>query len=387
VDELEASVERFTAKAVLRTRVRRTLLVASVAVALVFAWDIVSAVGALVGWFAPWFWTPGALSLAAGVVALAALAGGLAPVREAVVVRDADRRLGLDAALMTSREVAGSTDPICRLLIRRTASALGRFRDRQAVPLRMPPATLLLPALGALALALAPPVMTDQVSSTIRPGTPPAPAAFELSRELQELASTLLATPGPDGERREEQMGEILRIESALRAGNLTPEEARAELARLGASLARSDSPQDAEAVLPAGPAPSAAASAATVTGTGEAGQGAGAGSGTARLESDGPDRMTADVTDARAIWTLPAPSGLGGAEAAPGTARGDLSTTSAASVHGRGVDLYRSQRRLTAAERTVVEAYFRALRLRDEEVDRGENRQRSRDSNAGGPS
>jgi len=372
VDELEASVERFTAKAVLRTRVRRTLLTASVAVALVLAWDIVSAAGALVGWFAPWFWTPGALSLAAGVVALAALAGGLAPVREAVVVRDADRRLGLDAALMTSREVAGSTDPICRLLIRRTASALGRFRARQAVPLRMPPATLLLPALGALALALAPPVMT---------------AAFELSRELQELASTLLATPGPDGERREEQMGEILRIESALRAGNLTPEEARAELARLGASLARSDSPQDAEAVLPAGPAPSAAASAATVTGTGEAGQGAGAGSGTARLESDGPDRMTADVTDARAIWTLPAPSGLGGAEAAPGTARGDLSTTSAASVHGRGVDLYRSQRRLTAAERTVVEAYFRALRLRDEEVDRGENRQRSRDSNAGGPS
>ena len=164
MDELEVSVERFTARAVLRTRVRRTLLAASVALALVFAWDIVSAVGALAGWFAPWFWTPAALLLATCVVALGALAAGLAPVREAGVVREVDRRLGLGAALMTSREVAGSTDPICRMLIRRTASALGRFGARQAVPLRMPPATLLLPALGALAVALAPPVMTDQVS-------------------------------------------------------------------------------------------------------------------------------------------------------------------------------------------------------------------------------
>jgi hypothetical protein len=222
---------RFVALARMRMRARRALAAATFSLAAVCAGNaalsLLAAAGVrLLHWDAAGFLFVAVLSAFA-----AALAAALWPVEVRTVTRSADRQLGLEGALATAFEVVASPDPFKRLLVRRTAAALGPIRPSRAVPLRPPPVALLVPALLALAFLLGPQAATAPASSDR--GSVPLPSdpvLEQLSHDLREIAVTLLRDPHASSPSAVDRVRRLVTIDEALRRGALDPKQVRLAL-------------------------------------------------------------------------------------------------------------------------------------------------------------
>lgn len=222
---------RFVALARMRMRARRALAAATFSLAAVCAGNaalsLLAAAGVrLLHWDAAGF-----LFVAVLLAFAAALAAALWPVEVRTVTRAADRQLGLEGALATALEVVASPDPFKRLLVRRTAAALGPIRPSRAIPLRPPPVALLVPALLALALLLGPQAATAPASSDR--GSVPLPSdpvLKQLSNDLREIALALLRDPYASSPSAVDRVRRLVNIDEALRRGALDPKQVRLAL-------------------------------------------------------------------------------------------------------------------------------------------------------------
>jgi len=378
-------LERLVTSARRRERLQRAIDIAVAACIAACVVAIVPLPFVLASGTVPWWWSPRDLALAVAVaVAAGTLVAVLLPLRTVDVIRKADRRLGLQGALVTSMEVLDSPDPVCRLLTRRTAAATARIRTRRAAPLRIPAIALLVPALATVAVAVGRqprPVVTSRDAGS---GLTSAAAKTRLSHDLQGSASLLLSVDVLSTGQAMTTASRLLEIDRALRGGELDSPRARVLAFEAVASLQRESAmpgykttpgPDDpspgggergpfglSEAVasllgvaLPAEDSRSIPAALAR-------GGGQGAGLGTVALSAR-PERADAPMSPTD-VWEFPRPprsSGRGTRQAGRGEADPD-----APGPGERGSSLHTSHLRLTAVERVVVESYIDRLKRED---------------------
>ena len=402
---------------------RRALTGGTLAIVVISIAAILAVLLHLLGWVGPWSWTSWTVVLASSLVGAAGLGAAFAPVREAPLAREIDRRLKLGGALVTALEVEGSPDPICRLLVHRTAAMLMSIPLRQAVPLRLPVVALVLPALLTMAIGL---------RASVRPVDSPTrfvdqsmnPADRELSRDLQEVASMMLSSQGPVTEEIVQAARRLLEIEAALRRGDLDPGQVRASLVELAGSLDRrsreeikrnpthAPEPPAGHRLVPVAPGvphaewsdalealargDSAATSGSVPgiasaafgspegrsnlrgdgsSGTSQRGSGRGAGVDAADLmmaETEPPWREVAR-TSGRSSWILPRPSRLTETEGSAVTGPPGEESSSWPAGKRQSSRLVLPARPFTAEEQRLVEAFFRVLHRAEGGVATGE--------------
>jgi hypothetical protein len=154
--EAERRLQIFLARVFFRARARRALALASWLVLIGCGAAVAFAVAGLFGWPLPWNWCARhfvPLAATVGVVSVGSLAW---PLPRARIVAEADRELGLEAALLTCRRLLDSDHPFRDVLLEHTAARLENEHPSRALPLRLPPALPLAPALVSAAALLAP---------------------------------------------------------------------------------------------------------------------------------------------------------------------------------------------------------------------------------------
>jgi hypothetical protein len=318
------------------------------------------------------------------------------PVRGSPLARRIDRRLGLDAALVTSLQVRESSDPICRLLLARMETALRPIPMRTAVPLRPPAAALVVPALVVLAAGLS----LRAPSAVQGPGEGGGPIGHDaqgLSDQIQATASRIVLSDAAAPQEVSEVARRLLEIDEALRRGALGAREAGAALARLrdelsahapggerarqasreagngGSDGARGAGSSQTELASPSGDWRSALAMLVEIPRSSVSGAGAAldrsAGRGRAELDAGetAASLRAEERSRASGAWWLPPPSGPTGAD---GGSAGDPAASIDPSPVGSG--RIAGPRRdgpaflMTPAERDLVQRYFESLRRRE---------------------
>jgi hypothetical protein len=398
-------LEGFLAVLRWRSRCNRAVMVSVFSAGAVAAAHAVLATVRIAGWIDYPGRSVGTLAMAAAVVGLATSVSLFVPVREMRAIRAADRKLGLQGALLTALETTDSQEPIHRLLVTRTAQAVETARPWRALPLRPHRIALLVPAMVMLAFSL-------EVAATSqrwdRNAAMPAPAVLEFSGDLQKAVAKAFYQEAAGDRFSPEELGALLEIDEALLRGEITLVQARAELAgwleagtpvretavRPGAT--ESGSPRRGDGGGPASRAPGTLVAALRALanpgsagrsapgdgegpegphagtegrdGSGIGGRGDGAGRGLA-LSGVNRDRTAREGTQPRggSVWTLPGSDRITGIARAASKPSPDPNSSRQGSVEQAGSRVGFERKRLTAGELEMVAAYHRYLRQRME--------------------